>query len=114
MAECIFCKMAAGEIKPAIVHETDQVLAFRDINPRAPVHVLVIPKKHIATLNDLDAGDTQLAGELLQTAKIVAEMEGLSQNGYRTVINCNAHGGQEVFHLHIHVLGGRAMKWPPG
>lgn len=114
MADCIFCKMAAGEIKPAIVYETDRILAFRDINPRAPVHVLVIPKQHVATLNDLDAGDTHLAGELLQAAKTVAEMEGLAESGYRMVINCNAHGGQEVFHLHLHVLGGRAMKWPPG
>lgn len=114
MTDCLFCKMVAGDIKPAVVLETDQILAFRDINPRAPVHVLVIPKKHIATLNDLSTDDSALAGELLQTAKTVAEMEGLAEKGYRTVINCNAHGGQEVFHLHLHILGGRTMKWPPG
>lgn len=114
MSDCLFCKMVAGDIKPAVVLENEHILAFRDIHPRAPVHVLVIPKKHVATLNDLGAGDVALAGELLQAAKTVAEMEGLAEQGYRTVINCNAHGGQEVFHLHLHVLGGRAMKWPPG
>ncbi|HLF96418.1 MAG TPA: histidine triad nucleotide-binding protein [Methylococcaceae bacterium] len=114
MSDCLFCKMASGAIQPAVVLETEHVLAFRDIHPRAPVHVLIIPKKHLATLNDLGPDDTSLAGELLQAARQVAEMEGLAENGYRTVINCNAHGGQEVFHLHLHVLGGRSMKWPPG
>lgn len=114
MSDCIFCKMAKGEIKPAVVYESDRVLAFRDIHPKAPVHVLVIPKKHIPTLNDLDSDDAPLSGELLQTVKIVAEKEGLAEGGYRTVINCNANGGQEVFHLHLHVMGGRAMQWPPG
>jgi histidine triad (HIT) family protein len=114
MSDCLFCKMVAGIIQPAVVLENDHVLAFRDIHPRAPVHVLVIPKKHFATLNDLGPEDTRLAGELLQAARQVAALEGLADNGYRTVINCNAHGGQEVFHLHLHVLGGRSMKWPPG
>lgn len=114
MADCLFCKMVAGEIQPAVVWESERVLAFRDIHPRAPVHVLVIPKKHLATLNDLAEEDTALAGELLQAAKTVAALEGVAEQGYRTVINCNANGGQEVFHLHLHVLGGRALKWPPG
>lgn len=114
MTDCLFCKMVAGEIKPDVVLENDYILAFYDINPRAPVHVLVVPKKHVATLNDLDASDTFLAGELLQAAQAVAKKEGLAEKGYRTIINCNAHGGQEVFHLHLHVLGGRAMKWPLG
>ncbi|RIZ65668.1 MAG: histidine triad nucleotide-binding protein [Methylococcales bacterium] len=112
MTSCLFCKMVAGEIKPDIVFEDDSVLAFRDINPQAPVHILIVPKTHIATLNDLD--DTLLAGQLLQTAIKLAEQEGFSEQGYRTVFNCNSQGGQEVFHLHLHLLGGRQMKWPPG
>lgn len=114
MNDCLFCKMAMGVIRPAIVLETEDCLAFRDIHPRAPVHLLVIPKKHIPTLNDLQAEDTELAGKLLQTARLAAQQEGLAENGYRTVINCNRHGGQEVFHLHLHILGGRLLKWPPG
>lgn len=112
MSECFFCKMATGEIKPDIVFEDDNVLAFNDINPQAPVHILIIPKKHIATLNDLD--DTVLAGQLLQTAIKLAKQQGLAEEGYRTVFNCNEKGGQEVFHLHMHLLGGRQMNWPPG
>ena len=112
MTDCLFCKMVNGEINPDTVYETAQVLAFRDINPRAPTHVLVIPKQHIATLNDLK--DTAVAGELLLAAGIIAELEGLAEDGYRTVINCNSKGGQEVYHLHMHVLGGRQMVWPPG
>jgi histidine triad (HIT) family protein len=112
MADCLFCKMAAGEIKPDVVYEDDELLAFRDINPRAPVHILIIPKTHIATLNDLD--DAPLAGKLLLTAAQIAKQKGLAEDGYRTVINCNDHGGQEVFHLHLHLLGGRQLAWPPG
>lgn len=112
MTDCLFCKMVAGTIKPDVVFEDEQVLAFRDINPQAPVHILIIPKRHIATLNDLD--DTQLSGHLLQTAVKLAKQEGLSETGYRTVFNCNQHGGQEVYHLHLHLLGGRQMLWPPG
>jgi histidine triad (HIT) family protein len=104
--------MATGQIKPDIVYEDDKVLAFRDIHPQAPVHILIIPKKHVPTLNDLD--DAELAGQLLQTAIKVAQQEGLANDGYRTVINCNKHGGQEVYHLHLHLLGGRQMHWPPG
>ena len=112
MTQCLFCKMAAGVIKPDVVFEDDTVLAFNDINPQAPVHILIIPKVHVATLNDLD--DTLLAGQLLQTAAKLAKLEGLSEDGYRTVFNCNKKGGQEVYHLHLHLLGGRQMTWPPG
>ncbi len=112
MAECLSCKMVAGEIKPDIVFEDDAVLAFRDINPQAPVHILIIPKLHIATLNALN--DTTLSGQLLQVAIKLAKQEGLSEEGYRTVFNCNKKGGQDVYHLHLHLLGGRQMIWPPG
>jgi len=112
MSDCLFCKMAAGEIKPDIVYQDESVLAFRDISPQAPVHILIIPKKHVATLNELD--DSELAGKLLTTAIKIAKQEGLADDGYRTVFNCNEKGGQEVFHLHLHLLGGRQMQWPPG
>ncbi len=112
MNDCLFCKMVAGDIQPDVVFEDDKVLAFKDINAQAPVHVLIIPKQHVATLNDLD--DIQLGGHMLLTAANIANQEGLSENGYRTVLNCNKHGGQEVFHLHMHLLGGRQMTWPPG
>lgn len=112
MTDCLFCKMVAGIIKPDVVYEDENILAFRDINPQAPVHILIIPKRHIATLNGLD--DPLLAGQLLQTAVKLAEQEGLAETGYRTVFNCNKHGGQEVYHLHLHLLGGRQMRWPPG
>ena len=112
MSDCLFCKFVAGEIKPDVVYEDDQVLAFRDINPQAPVHILIIPKKHIATLNELD--DQSLAGTLLLTARNIAAQEGISEEGYRTVFNCKQQGGQEVYHIHLHLLGGRQMTWPPG
>jgi histidine triad (HIT) family protein len=112
MNDCLFCKMVAGDIKPDVVFEDESVLAFRDINPQAPVHILIIPKVHITTLNDLD--NTLLAGHLLKTAVNLAKQEGLSEDGYRTVFNCNKKGGQEVYHVHLHLLGGRQMVWPPG
>lgn len=111
MTDCIFCKMVNREISPAIVFENDRILAFKDINPKAPVHILVIPKRHIETLDALH--DKDLAGELLLSARAVAEQLGLT-NGYRVAINCKAEGGQEVYHLHLHVLGGRQLTWPPG
>jgi histidine triad (HIT) family protein len=115
MAEnCLFCKMVAGEIKPDKVHETDEVLAFRDINPQAPVHVLVIPKRHIATLNDLKSEDAALIGKLYLAAAEVARKTGIAEGGYRTLINCNRDAGQSVWHVHLHLLGGRIMGWPPG
>lgn len=114
MDNCLFCKMASGEIQPDVVYDDKEVLAFRDINPQAPVHVLVIPKRHISTLNDLEPGDTQLMGKLFQVAKSIARQEGIADDGYRTLVNCNANGGQEVFHIHLHLVGGRRMSWPPG
>lgn len=114
MADCLFCKMLTGKIKPDVIYENDHILAFRDINPQAPVHALVIPKKHIATLNDLPDNDALLAGELFIAAKTVASRTGIAKSGYRTVMNCNADAGQSVFHIHLHVLGGRHLQWPPG
>ena len=113
MADCLFCKMVSGDIKPDVVYEDDQVLAFRDIRPQAKVHVLVIPKQHIATLDDFPAEETALGSALLRAVGKVANIERLL-SGYRTVINCREDGGQEVYHLHLHVLGGRRLSWPPG
>lgn len=114
MSDCLFCKMVAGEIQPDVVFEDDEVLAFRDVNPQAPVHVLVIPRSHIATTNDLDADNAHLLGKLYLAAKKIAANEGIAGSGYRTVINCNAGAGQSVYHIHLHLLGGRPMGWPPG
>ncbi len=114
MTECLFCKMVSGEIQPDVVLETEDILAFRDINPQAPAHILIIPKKHISTTNDLTAADTEVMGKLLLVAKDIAAQEGVAASGYRTVMNCNADGGQAVYHIHLHLLGGRAMAWPPG
>ncbi len=114
MTECLFCKMIAGEIQPDTVYETDDVLAFRDINPQAPTHVLVIPKRHIATINDIGTADTELIGKLYLAAAKVARDAGFAEEGYRAVMNCNGRAGQTVFHLHLHVLGGRDLNWPPG
>ncbi|MDX1253504.1 MAG: histidine triad nucleotide-binding protein [Gammaproteobacteria bacterium] len=114
MPTCLFCKMASGEIKPDIVYENDRVLAFNDINPQAPTHVLVVPKRHITTLNDLQEDDAALVGEMFLAARDIAKQTGIADSGYRTVMNCNADAGQSVWHIHLHVLGGRHMKWPPG
>ncbi|WJW76321.1 histidine triad nucleotide-binding protein [Thiohalobacter sp. IOR34] len=114
MSDCLFCKMASGEIQPDVVYEDDEILAFRDINPQAPVHVLIIPKTHIATLNDLQPEQAPLVGRLFLAAKQIAAEEGIAERGYRTVFNCNAEAGQAVFHLHMHLLGGRPLGWPPG
>ncbi len=114
MADCIFCKMARGEIQPDIVYEDDEVLAFRDMNPQAPTHFLVIPRRHIATTNELEAGDAGLVGKLYLVARQVAAEEGVAERGYRMVMNCNPEAGQSVYHIHLHVLGGRSMNWPPG
>jgi histidine triad (HIT) family protein len=111
---CLFCKMVSGEIKPDVVYQDEAVLAFKDINPQAPVHVLVIPKRHVTTLNDLGPQDAELAGRLILTAVHIAKELGLAESGYRTLINTNREGGQVVFHVHLHLLGGRQMKWPPG
>jgi histidine triad (HIT) family protein len=114
MSDCLFCKMVSGQIKPNTVLETDDVLAFRDIHPQAPTHVLVVPKRHVATINDLQAADAELVGKLYLAAREVARKDGIAAAGFRTVMNCNADAGQTVFHLHLHVLGGRRMNWPPG
>lgn len=113
-ADCLFCKMVSGTIKPDTVYEDTEILGFKDINPQAPVHVLVIPKKHIATVNDLSPEHAALAGKLVLTAAKIAGEMGVALSGYRTVMNCNADGGQSVFHIHLHLLGGRSMHWPPG
>lgn len=114
MTDCIFCKIAKGEIPANVVFQNDEVLAFRDLNPQAPTHILVIPKKHIATTNDITSADEALIGKMLLAAKQVAKEEDIAESGYRTVMNCNRGAGQTVFHIHLHVLGGRAMGWPPG
>ena len=114
MADCLFCKMIAGEIKPDIVFEDDEVLAFRDVNPQAPLHVLVIPKIHISTVNDLTPEHASLVGRMYLAAQKIAADEGVAEPGYRMVMNCNAEAGQSVYHIHLHVLGGRPMSWPPG
>ncbi|HET6630081.1 MAG TPA: histidine triad nucleotide-binding protein [Woeseiaceae bacterium] len=111
---CIFCKIAAGVIDADIVYQTGQVVAFRDTNPQAPTHVLVIPRKHIATINDLEEPDADDVGRLYLAAQQVARDEHIDQSGYRTVMNCMEGAGQSVFHIHLHVLGGRRMSWPPG
>ncbi len=114
MSDCLFCKMVSGEIQPDVVYEDEAVLAFRDINPQAPTHVLVVPREHIATINELDEAHAALVGRLFLAAREIARREGIAERGYRTVMNCNAEAGQTVFHLHLHVLGGRPMGWPPG
>ncbi|PVV10055.1 MAG: histidine triad nucleotide-binding protein [gamma proteobacterium symbiont of Ctena orbiculata] len=114
MSDCLFCKFISGEIQPDKVYEDEEVLAFRDINPQAPTHILIIPKRHIATLNELEPDDQALMGKLILTAQKVAKEEGIDSAGYRTLINCNEAAGQSVFHIHLHLLGGRTMQWPPG
>lgn len=112
--DCLFCKMASGEIKPQVVYEDEHALAFRDIAPQAPTHVLLIPKKHVDNLDALTANDAALAGHLLLTARKVARDLGIADSGFRLVTNCNRDGGQTVYHLHFHLLGGRHLTWPPG
>ncbi len=113
-SDCLFCKILAGEIPAEFVYESDNAVAFRDINPQAPTHVLVIPRKHIATINDIKADDEAIVGSLYTAAREIAAAEGLSDDGYRAVMNCNEGAGQSVFHIHLHVLGGRPLTWPPG
>jgi histidine triad (HIT) family protein len=112
--ETLFTKIIAGEIPADIVYEDDAVLAFRDINPQAPTHVLIIPKKPIPTINDLTEEDSALIGKLFLVAKKIAADEGFADDGYRVVMNCNEAAGQTVFHIHLHLLGGRSLSWPPG
>jgi histidine triad (HIT) family protein len=114
MADCLFCKIVARAIPAAIVYEDDHVLAFSDINPQAPTHLLLVPKRHIASLNDLTPADDQVVGELARRAAALAAERGIAASGYRTVFNTNRDAGQTVFHIHLHLLGGRPMHWPPG
>ena len=112
--DCLFCKIVGREVPASIVYEDDRVIAFNDIKPQAPTHVLVVPKRHIESLNDLQPGDDQIVGELIRRAAAIAKDRGVSAGGFRTVFNTNRDGGQTVFHIHVHLLGGRRMQWPPG
>jgi len=111
-ADCIFCKIAAGEIPATLVKRTDRLVAFRDVSPQAPVHILVIPTEHCASLDEVQDG--RLLGEMLMLARDIARDEKIAEGGYRVVLNTNKNGGQTVFHLHLHLLGGRRLTWPPG
>jgi histidine triad (HIT) family protein len=114
MSDTIFGRIAAGEIPADIVYQNDDLVAFRDLSPQAPIHILIIPRKPIRTLNDLEEADAELVGKLFLAAAKVAKQVGIAEGGYRVVVNCNAAGGQTVFHLHLHLLGGRSLQWPPG
>jgi histidine triad (HIT) family protein len=114
MTNCLFCKIVQKEVPATIIYQDDHVIAFDDIHPRAPIHKLIIPRKHIATLNDLNTGDTPLAGHMLFVAQQLAKELDIAENGYRVIMNCNKDAGQVVFHIHLHLLGGRLMTWPPG
>ena len=109
MSDCIFCKIAAGEIPATVVHDDEEVMAFEDINPKAPVHLLIIPKQHLATLNDPGPEFAHLLGKMTLLAAELAKEKGVAEGGYRVLINCNPDGGQEVFHLHLHMIGGRRL-----
>jgi histidine triad (HIT) family protein len=110
MSDCLFCKIVKGEIPCTKVYEDERVLAFDDIHPMAPVHVILIPKRHLSTLLDIDSQNITIAGDLISAAQKIAQIKGIAEKGFRTVINCNAEGGQVVFHLHMHVLGGRKLQ----
>ena len=112
--DCLFCKVASGDIPATLVHEDDDLVAFRDISPQAPVHILVIPREHVASLDVAEEGHGGLLGRMLLTARDLARSEGIAEDGYRTVLNVGADGGQTVHHIHLHLLGGRALRWPPG
>ena len=114
MSDCLFCKIIAGEIPGHFVHEDNDLVAFKDINPQAPLHVLIVPRRHVATLNDLGPNDDDLVGVMVRCAAALAKQHGYSERGYRTVLNCNREAGQTVFHIHLHLLAGRALGWPPG
>ena len=114
MADCLFCRIVAGTIPATLVHQDEHLVAFRDINPQAPMHVLIVPRRHVASLNELTESDDQIVGEMVRRAAAIARSNGFADRGYRTVFNCNAEAGQTVFHIHLHVLGGRPLTWPPG
>lgn len=114
MENCLFCKIASGEISSDTVYNDEHLIAIRDINPQAPTHLLVIPKKHIGTLMDIEDSDKELMGSVCTVAKLLARENDLEASGFRLVLNCGSGAGQSVFHIHFHLLGGRPMKWPPG
>jgi histidine triad (HIT) family protein len=114
MADCLFCKIVEGTIPSSVVYEDDRIFAFNDIDPQAPTHVLIVPKRHIPTLNDVGVEDEQIIGELVRRAATIAKERGFSETGYRTLFNTNRGAGQSVFHIHLHLLGGRPLAWPPG
>jgi len=114
MSDCLFCRIVAGSIPAQVVHRDDSLVAFRDVNPQAPLHVLIVPTKHIATVNDLTAGDDALIGSMFRRAAAIAAEHGYAERGFRTVFNTNRDAGQTVFHVHLHLLAGRGLTWPPG
>ena len=114
MSDCLFCKIVSGKISCDKLYENDKLIAFRDIDPKAPIHILVIPKKHIRSINELEISDQKLAGDILLAAKEIARIENIESSGYRTIFNTNSDGGQTVYHIHMHVMGGRQLHWPPG
>jgi histidine triad (HIT) family protein len=114
LSDCVFCRIAAGEAPAAIVHEDDEIVAFRDIHPQAPVHLLIVPRRHVASLGDVGDGDAALLGRMLLVARDLAAREGIDARGFRVVTNRGRGAGQSVLHLHFHLLGGRGLGWPPG
>ncbi|MBA3535669.1 MAG: histidine triad nucleotide-binding protein [Tatlockia sp.] len=112
--DCLFCKIACGDIPSKVAFEDPDIIVIHDIKPQAPIHMLVLPKQHIATINNVDNKNEQLLGRMILTAKIMAKAEKISEDGYRLVFNVNSSGGQDVYHIHLHILGGRQMTWPPG
>jgi histidine triad (HIT) family protein len=114
MSDCLFCGIVDGKIKANIVHQSERIVAFKDITPKAPVHILIIPRKHVASVLDIDVDDAALIGEIFQVARRLAREHGIADSGFRVVVNSGADAGQTVFHLHYHLLGGRQMGWPPG
>jgi histidine triad (HIT) family protein len=114
MTDCLFCKIIEGKIPATLVHQDDRFIAFKDINPQAPLHVLIVPRRHVATLNDLQSGDDGMVGEMVRRAAAIAAENGYDKSGYRTVFNCNPDAGQTVWHIHLHLLAGRRLGWPPG
>ena len=114
MSDCLFCRIIAGDIKGSVVHEDTDLVAIKDINPQAPLHVLIMPRQHIATINDLTPEHDALVGSMFRAAAALAKKHGYDERGYRTVFNCNREAGQSVFHIHLHLLAGRPLMWPPG
>lgn len=114
MSDCLFCKIIAGAIPAKLIHQDNELVAFSDINPQAPLHALIVPRRHIASLNDLEPQDDRLVGSMFRAAAALAQQHGYAERGYRTVFNCNREAGQSVFHIHLHLLAGRGLAWPPG